>query len=564
MPTEKRRCLILLIALSLAVEGKRALPNQIFPFRNVTADSGIEFRLENFPTPERYLIETIMGGCAFLDYDGDGLLDIFLVNGAAIQVSPGKPPHFDKSEPRYWNRLYRNLGGGRFQDVTEQAGVRGTGYGMGVAVGDYDNDGSPDLYVTNYGQNELFHNETDGTFQNVTAVSGVGAGGFSTSAAFLDFDRDGFLDLYVARYVDWSFENNRFCGTPETRDYCHPDYFDGVPDLLFRNNGDSTFTDVSTTMGIALPSGKGLGVAIGDMDRDGWLDIYVANDSVPCFLFRNRKGEAFEEIGLSSSSSHNADGEAFSGMGVDFADYDDDGWPDIFVTALSLEGFVLFRNREGQAFSDVAEHTGVKKASYVLSGWGTKFLDFNNDGWKDLFVANGHVMRHIQARDPTVRYAQPFLMLENVQGVFVDVTAAAGPVFQQPWAGRGAAFGDYDNDGDVDILVQVLGGRPQLLENLAGSKNHWLGLELVGTKSNHDAIGATIRTLNDRGESQYFMVHRTSSYLASNDPRIIVGLKDAEVASIEITWPSGQIQKLIAPAINRYIRNLREMPQPQK
>ena len=523
-------------------------------FRDRRTESGIDFRLQHSPTDQKFLIETMTGGCAFLDYDGDGLPDVFLVNGADIRLEPGKPPRIDKSEPRYWNRLYRNLGGGRFEDVTEKAGVRGKGFGLGVAVGDYDNDGLPDLYITNYGQNELLHNEGNGTFRDVTLASGVVGGGFSTSAAFFDYNRDGLLDLFVCRYLDWSLESSKYCGRENIRDYCSPRDFHGVQNLLFRNNGDGTFSDVSKEMGVALSAGKGLGIAVNDLDRDGWPDIYVANDQVPNFLFRNRQGKFFEEIGLRSATAMNENGSTFAGMGVDFADYDNDGWPDIFVTALSLEGYVLFRNNHDGTFDDVSEKSGVKQASRYLSGWGTKMLDFENDGWKGLFVANSHVMPGIHNVFGTLSYHEPMLMLKNDKGRFRDVSSRMGPVFRQLLAARGAAFGDFDNDGDIDILVQVLGQPPLLLENLKGNKNNWVGLQLVGSKSNRDAIGATVRVLDSKGGEQWFFVSRASSYLSSNDPRIVVGLGERSLDTVEITWPSGMKQKVTGLASGRYNR----------
>ena len=524
-----------------------------FFFQDRTEVSGITFRLDNFASSEKYFMETMTGGCAFLDYNGDGLLDVFLVNGAAVTVQGGKH-QIDKSDPRYWNRLYRNRGGGRFEDVTEQGGLRGKGYGMGVAVGDYDNDGWPDLYVTNWERNELYHNQGDGTFKDVTVRSGVSGGGLSTSAAFFDYDRDGFLDLYVCRDVDWSFDNHKFCGFSGRRDYCDPEHFNGVADFLFHNNGDGTFTDVSSAMGIALDSGKGLGVAIGDVDRDGWLDVYVANDGVPCFLFRNKEGKSFEEIGLFSASALDGDGNTFAGMGADIADYDNDGWLDIFVTALPLESFVLFVNNKDGTFSDVTEFAGIKRASFYLSGWGTKLVDFDNDGWKDLFVANGHPLRYVEDLFRTVAYAQPLLMLKNEKGRFKDVTSAMGPSFTQQWPARGAAFGDYDNDGDVDVLVMVLGNRPLLLENLRGNRNRWVGFELIGRKSPRGAIGAVVRLIDSGGGKQQSIVTRSSSYLSSSDPRVLFGLADRSIAHVEITWPSGRVQKVGSVEPNRYVR----------
>jgi hypothetical protein len=523
-------------------------------FRDRRTESEIDFRLEHSPTDQMFLIETMAGGCAFLDYDGDGLLDIFLVNGAAIRLEAGAPPRIDKSEPRYWNRLYRNLGGGRFEDVTERAGVRGKGFGLGVAVGDYDNDGFPDLYITNYGQNQLLHNEGNGTFRDVTSAAGVAGSGFSTSAAFFDYNRDGLLDLFVCRYLDWSFDKNKYCGTEKNRDYCSPRDFHSVQNLLFRNNGDGTFTDVSKEMGIDTVSGKGLGIALNDLDRDGWPDVYVANDQVPNLLFHNRQGKFFDEIGLQSATALNENGSSFAGMGVDFADYDNDGWPDIFVTALSLEGYVLFRNNHDGTFDDVSEKSNVQQASRYFGGWGTKMMDFDNDGWKDLFVANSHVMPGIHRVFGTLSYSQPMLMLKNEGGHFRDVSSLMGPAFRQLLAARGAAFGDFDNDGDIDILVQVLGKPPLLLENLEGNKNRWAGLQLVGTKSNRDAIGATVRVLDSKGGEQWFFVSRASSYLSSSDPRIVAGLGDRGLGAVEITWPSGRKQKITGLAADRYNR----------
>ena len=543
---------ITLIACVFLVSSQLAAEDLSF-FRDRVEAAGIDFLLNHSPTQKRYLVETMTGGCAFLDYDADGLLDIFLVNGAALREVSDDHPSIDKSQPRFWNRLYRNVGKGRFEDVTAKARVQGTGYGLGVAVGDYDNDGYPDLYVTNYGRNELYHNQGDGTFREVTDKARVSGGSFSSSAAFFDYDKDGHLDLFVVRYVDWSFGNNIRCGTPTMRDYCHPKHFKGVPDLLYRNNGDGTFSDVSLELGVALPSGKGLGIALGDLNRDGWTDVYVANDSVASFLFRNEEGKALEEIGLLSAATLNEHGKTFAGMGVDFEDYDNDGWPDIFVTALSLEGFVLFRNNRDETFSDVSAASGVRKASFYLSGWGTQIVDYDNDGMRDVFVANSHVMRGIEDTVRTLRYAQPLLMLKNGGSRFADVTQEMGPEFRQDWVARGAAFGDYDNDGDIDILVQVLGGRPLLLENLQGNRNRWVGLELEGASTNRDAIGAAVKIVTEEGRERHYNVSRSSSYLSSNDVRITVGLGKESPAYVEIVWPSGRVQKVAPVRAGEYV-----------
>jgi len=514
-------------------------------FEDVASARGLNFKLEHSPTPSKFLIETMGGGSAFLDYNRDSILDVYLVNGAAI-LGPSKG--FDKSEPRYWNRLFQGSSSGQFIDVTQKAGVQGRGYGMGIAVGDYDNNGYPDLVVTNYGSIELFHNRGDGTFVEVAVQAGVRSDGWCASAAFLDFDRDGDLDLYVTRYVDWSFENNPYCGRPQVREYCAPTAYKGVPDRLFRNNGNGTFADVSSTMGIDLKQGKGLGVAVEDVDSDGWPDIYVANDGVPCFLFRNLQGKRFEETGLLAGAALNQHGMPFAGMGVDIADANHDGRPDIFVTALSLEGFVLFENRGEGAFVDVSTQRGIMKPSYRLTGWGTKLADFDNDGYRDLLVVNGHFNDNVERMVRmlgTVSYAQPLLLLRNLGSTFQDASPRAGSIFGKTWIGRGAAFGDVNNDGRIDALVTHLGGQPLLLENRSeNSGNRWIGFSLIGTTSNRDAIGAQIKVADSSGRSQYARVSTSGSYLSANDKRIIVGLGPNSVDRVTITWPSGRTMEL--------------------
>jgi hypothetical protein len=485
------------------------------------------------------------GGSAFLDYNRDGILDVYLINGAAIDA-PGKK--FDKSDRRYWNRLFQGSPSGQFLDVTEKAGVQGRGYGMGVAVGDYDNDGYPDLVVTNYGSIELFRNHGDGTFVEVAAQAGVRSDGWCASAAFLDFDLDGDLDLYITRYVDWSFDNNPYCGRPQVREYCAPTAYKGVPDRLFRNNGDGTFADVSSEMGIDLKQGKSLGVAVEDYDGDGWPDVYVANDGVPCFLFRNLKGKRFEESGLLSGAALNQHGMPFAGMGVDIADVNNDGRPDIFVTALSLEGFVFFENRGEGTFVDVSTQKGILKPSYRLTGWGTKLADFDNDGDRDILVVNGHFNDNVERMARmlgTVSYAQPLLLLRNLGNTFEDVSLQAGDAFQKNWIARGAAFGDYNNDGRIDALVTHLGGQPLLLENRAASPGcNWIGFSLRGTTGNRDAVGALVKVTDTSGRSQYARVSTSGSYLSANDKRIIVGLGPNGIDRVTITWPSGRTMEL--------------------
>ena len=509
---------------------------------DITAATKINFTQENSPTPSKYLPETMGGGVALLDYDNDGRLDVFFVNGASIQPSmKGKAP--DKSDPKYWNRLYHQNADGTFTDVTEKAGLTGmpqNRYGMGVAVGDYDNDGNEDIYVTGYGANTLYRNNGDGTFTDVTEKAGVAASGWSTSAGFFDFDNDGKLDLFVARYLEWNFDEDRYCGErkPGGRAYCHPDNFHGITNVLYHNNGDGTFTDVSEKAGIANPNGKSLGVAFADFDGDGWTDVYVANDSVQCFLYHNNGNGTFSDISLTSGVGFNEDGNTFAGMGVDFSDYDNDGRPDIVVTDLSDQRYMLYRNNGDSTFTDVTNRSGLGRATLSFSGWSTKFLDYDNDGWKDLFVAQGHVMDNIEVTSPNLKYMQPPLLLRNVDGQFSRVDA--GAALKTAWAGRGAAFGDIDNDGDLDIVVTNIGQKAYVLRNDGGNRNGWLRLSARGTKSNRDGIGCRVKVVSSSGLVQHFMINTASGYLSASDPRLVIGLGADKLAKlVELQWPSG-------------------------
>jgi|SRR5579871_1314356 len=534
-------CVGLMLGLPTAAGADRAT----VIFQDLTAQAGVRFRHQASHTAQKYLIETMGAGAAWLDYDGDGNIDLFLVNGAALSdpMPAGKSP--DKSNPRFWNRLYRNTGHGSFVDVTERAGVRGRYYGMGVAVGDYDNDGRPDLFVTGFGGNQLYHNEGNGTFRDVTAEAGVGGAGWSTGAAFLDYDGDGRLDLFVARYLEWDFSKNIWCGPQKAnqRGYCHPNAFPATTYMLYHNDGNGKFSDVSQKSGIAAYPGKGLGVAVNDSDGHGWPDLVVANDSVAEQLFHNNGNGTFAETALEKGAAYNSKGSTFAGMGVDWQDYNNDGWPDLFVNALSLQGYVLLRNTRGE-YEDVSDTAGLSVATMPYSGWGVKFIDLDNDGWKDLFVAQGHVMDTISVDYPAISYLQKLLLLRNTGKRFEDISAQAGPAFRVPLAARGAAFGDYDNDGAVDAVVVTNDGAALLLRNNM-YKNHWITINTVGTASNRDGIGARIHVTGASGLEQYGYVSTAGSYLSASDKRVHFGLgADSRVRTIEIRWPSGTVQTL--------------------
>jgi hypothetical protein len=522
-------------------------------FEDVTANSSIRFKHETSRTRQKYLPESMGAGVAMFDYDNDGWLDLFFVNGAKLQDPMPRGSSPDKSDPRYWNRLYHNNRDGTFADVTEKAGLQGRLYGMGVATGDYDNDGYVDLLVTNLGGNILYHNNGDGTFTDITAKAGVGGSGWCTGACFVDYDRDGRLDLIVSRYVQWDF-SDVYCGEhrPRYRAYCHPDQFEPITHLMFHNNGDGTFTDVSKKCGIASSPGKGLGVAIDDFDGDGWPDIFVANDSVAEQLFRNNHDGTFTEVALVSGLGYDQNGHAFAGMGADFGDYKNTGWPSVFVNALANQKYKLFRNDKG-SFDDVTDSIGLGASTLSHSGWGAKWIDYDNDGWLDLFVAQGHVMDNIQLTEPTLRYLEPPLLLRNDQGRFSNVSPQ-GCIFTTPIAARGAAFGDLDNDGLVDVAINCNDGPAIILRNRVGHGNHWLALNLIGSTSNRDAIGSRIRLLTECGQPQSRFVSTAGSYISASDKRAHFGLGSSKkIRLIEITWPSGIVQRLESVAVDQIL-----------
>ena len=521
---------------------------------------GIDFILQNSPTPQKHLIETMPGGVALLDYNNDGLLDIFFVNGGRLTSPLPTPDDFDRHDPRYWNRLYRQNKDGSFTDVTEQAGLANAGngnYGMGVAVGDYDNDGYPDLYVTSYGKNILYHNNGDGTFTDVTAKAGVAGGGWSVSTGFFDYDNDGKLDLFVTRYMEWDAKHSKDCGG-NYHTYCPPEAFPATTNILYHNNGDGTFTDVSQRSGIAAKKGRALGVAFADYDGDGFTDIFVANDGMQQYLFHNNGNGTFTELGLEAGAALSEDGRRLSGMGVVFQDYDNDGRPDIIVTELPREIYGVYHNDGGGSFGYRSLEAGLGVLSSGSSGWGVGLEDFDNDGWKDLFVAQGHVLDNVEEIDPSLHYLELPLLAMNHNGRFERADSGSrGPV-----AGRGAAFGDLNNDGWEDVVMTSLGGHPQVLMNTGGKaggntggKAHWLAISLRGTRSNRDGFGARVQV---NGQTRF--ATSAGSYLSAGDKRLHFGLGVAEKAKVEVAWPSGIHQTLNEVHTDQFL----EVREPEK
>jgi enediyne biosynthesis protein E4 len=522
------------------------------PTFDVIRPKGIDFVLENSPTATKYLIETMPGGVALLDYNNDGLLDIFFVNGGKLSSTLPAAESFDRDNPKYWNRLYRQNKDGTFTDVTVAAGLAKAGngnYGMGVAVGDYDNDGYPDLYVTSYGKNILYHNNGDGTFTDVTQKAGVEAGGWSASAGFFDYDNDGYLDLFVTRYMDWDEAHNKDCGG-SYHTYCPPAEFPATTNILYHNNRDGTFTDVSKASGIAAQKARSLGVAFNDYDNDGYADIMVANDAMQEFLFHNNRNGTFTEVALDAGVGLTDNGTPVSGMGVDFRDYDNDGRPDIVITDLAKQVYALFHNDGNGLFSYRSMETGLGTLSSGSSGWGMRLEDFDNDGWKDLFVAQSHVMDNIETVNPSLRYLQPPMLAFNRDGRF----EIGNPGTAAPMAGRGAAFGDLKNHGWIDVVETILGSHPLLFMNRGGSA-HWLTLSLRGTRSNRDGYGAVVHA---NGQTQYATA--AGSYLSSSDKRVHFGLGAATKADVEISWPSGVRQVLKGVPADRIL----EVREPEK
>ena len=503
-------------------------------FEDISAASGIATTLRNSPTPEKHQIETMPGGVAAFDFDGDGLVDLFVTNGA-------RQPALDKPDPSWWNRLYRNRGNGKFEDVTEKSGLRGAGFSMGAAAADYDNDGHPDLFVAGVARNFLFRNRGDGTFEDVTARAGIHGEHWSVAAGWFDYDGDGRLDLFVVNYVEWNPATEQVCKDPQSGQalHCHPRFYRGLPNTLYHNNGDGTFTDVSEVAGIRSHVGKGMSVAFADYDGDGRPDIFVTNDTEPNFLFHNDGDGRFTEAGMRAGVAFNDDGRAVSAMGVDFRDLDNDGRPDVFLTAVVNETYPLYRNLGKGLFADFTYRSRVGAATARTTGWANGIFDFNNDGRKDLFAANGD-LNDIAPRESN------FVLVQREDRTFDAVRT--GP----PARYRGAAFADFDNDGRVDIVVTRLGERPVLLRNTSARANHWLGVKLIGTRGNRDGIGAIVHVKTAAGD-QWNHATTAVGYASSSDVRVHFGLGAATRATVEVRWPGGTLQRLGEVESDRYL-----------
>jgi hypothetical protein len=551
-----------LAIVTLAATGARALDApQASPasvpdcapviFEDVAERAGVRVIVDPSRTPAKHQPEAMIAGVALFDYDNDGRLDIYVVNGATM-------PGLEKTGPAFWNRLYRNTGDGRFVDVTAAAGVAGHGYEMGAVAGDYDNDGDQDLFVSGLRKNILYRNNGDGTFTDVTESAGLARRDpdygtlWAVGAAFADYDRDGWLDLFVSNYCVWDPAIEPVCGEAEAREYCHPDAYRGLPNSLFRNDHDGTFTDVSAAAGIRRQIGKGMGIGVADFDTDGWVDFFVSNDTLPAFLFMNKRDGTFAEASVESGVAFSEAGRTISGMGADARDFDNDGLPDIFQTALANEDFPLFRNAGGGTFEEVTARSGVSALARPRAGWSNGIYDLNNDGRKDLFVACAAVM------DPDGRFREKVPManavfLQGKDGRFIDAGPTAGAAFARKAVHRGAAFGDIDNDGRVDVVVTALEGPLEIWHNVSAAPNHWLLVSTIGTRSNRDGQGAQLRLVSASG-AQYNHVNTAVGYGGSSDRRVHFGLgSDTLVKELTITWPSGTVQKLTDVAVDQIL-----------
>jgi len=515
-------------------------------FVEVTKEAGITWVHDNGMSPQKLLPETMNGGCGFLDYNNDGWLDLYFVNSSTCDF-------YKPKEPRT-NALYKNNADGTFSDVTTEAGVQGRGFGMGVAAGDYDRDGWTDLFVTGVTEGILYKNNGDGTFSELTASAGVETPGWSASAAWFDYDNDGWLDLWVVGYVVWRPDLNYRCGGGEVPRYCIPTLFDPWPSWLFRNRGDGTFEDVSKAAGIKDPRSKGLGVVAADLNNDGFLDIFQSNDTAENFLFLNQGDGTFEEIGLLSGVAFSHDGRARSGMGVDAQDFDNDGKVDLFVANIDHEDVSVYRNVGGETFEDaVLDTPDMTHATRFMSTFGARFVDYDNDGDHDIIVLNGHPDDQIDVHRGNINYLEKPLIFEHIDGAFKNVSSLSGSAFEKVYAGRGLALGDYDNDGDSDLLFLNNGQPPALIRNEGGNRNNWVGLKLIGEKSSREGIGSRI-IYKVGGQTCIHYIAGGSSYQSAHDPRVILGFGEQEVpGEIRIEWPSGTVDVLKDPQMGRYL-----------
>ena len=567
MKQPSRRDFLRAIGMGAAIAGydwgrrggvwQRLAPQAVFasvgPIFSVVSpeQSRITWVHDSAKSDEHYLPESMASGCAFVDYDNDGWMDIFLVNTGPCDFFHPDPAR----RPR--NALYKNNRDGTFTDVTARAGLEGVAFGEGVAVGDYDGDGYPDLYLTAYGQNALLHNNGDGTFTDVTEKAGLADPNWSTSAVWFDYDNDGRLDLFVCSFVEYGPSNKYLCGNNKLgrHFYCIPRLFKGRPSKLYHNNGDGTFTEVGHLTDIGKNPGKSHGVVATDINNDGLLDLFVSNDTEPNYLFVNRGHGKFEEIGFDAGVAYSDSGRARSGMGVDSADYDDDGRADLFVANIDHEHFALYHNDGENRFSDQASDSPISQATRLFSGWGLKFLDYDNDGSLDLILSSGHPDDMVEEDISGVTYAEPLLLFHGDGKTFQNVSAQAGPAFQQLWPARGLAIGDFDNDGGVDVLINNLGQRPLLLHNEVGRRNNWLGVRLIGRTCNIDAVGAWIRW-GFAGQKRSRLKVGGGSFLSSHDPRVVLGIgQSKKIDFLEIQWPqpSGRTERFTQLPLNAYV-----------
>jgi hypothetical protein len=538
-----------LLPVFFAVLPMAAGPGAAVRFRNVADAAGLRFTLDNAPMPEKRMIETMAGGLAVFDYNNDGRPDIFFTNGAAGLA-------MKKDAPKYWNRLFRNDGGWKFTDVTAEAGLAGQGYAMGAAAADFDNDGNVDLFVANVGGSILYRNLGNGKFQDITAASGIHDDLWAVAAVWFDYDNDGLLDLWVTHYAKWPAAMDRFCGDKEkgVRVYCHPKYFQGLPNSLYHNLGNGKFEDVSVKSGVAQHLMRGMGVAIGDYDGDGFMDVFVTNDNAPNCLFRNLGNGKFEEVGLLAGVALMDSGKPVASMGADFRDYDNDGWPDLFVADLFNETFPVFRNTGKGDFRDAGYATRIGPLSAKLSGWGVGLFDFNLDGWKDLFYSCAHVNDLVEQFEPT-RYRLPNAIFINQKGVFRDGSAEAGPDFQVPRAHRGLAFADFNGDGKIDAVVSALMEPAELWENITETDGDWLIVKLQGVKANRDGIGARLKW-----GGQWNVMTTSIGYASSGHFGVHFGVpKGLGADTLEIWWPGGGKQ-VVTGVKPRQVLVVREAP----